>query len=252
MNNPKMSSILEGLGQVNERQKAKAHKRMLKHNAEEIEKERKEQGAPKDAEYDAESGYFLKPGETDIYWSSKNKAYTLKWNGKDFVDESVLEAKERDNTDRVNEGTSGRWAQLNIKTGEYCGNGGRSWVMPGSSHIDTWETEEDAIKDGKENYKKGFKYGTHWKVVKLPVQESADLSVDEAKETNGVPNNQIRAMGKKMQIMAQVASNDVIMSFNDGKGDMMKTLTALRTVYAYSKELIEQFEDALRKVQGSL
>lgn len=55
-----------------------------------------------------------------------------------------------------------------------------------------------------------------------------------------------------MQIMAQVASNDVIMSFNDGKGDMMKTLTALRTVYAYSKELIEQFEDALRKVQGSL
>lgn len=47
MSNPKMSSILEGLGQVNERQKAKAHKRMLKHNAEEIEKERKEQGAPK-------------------------------------------------------------------------------------------------------------------------------------------------------------------------------------------------------------
>lgn len=89
MSNPKMNLILEGLSSVNERQKSNAHKRQVKHNAEEIEKERKAQGAPKDAEYDAESGYFLKPGEEDIYWSSKNKAYTLKWDGKDYVDEAT-------------------------------------------------------------------------------------------------------------------------------------------------------------------
>ena len=87
MINNRISGILEGLQYVNERQKAKASKRQIKHNKDEIEKERKAQGSPKDAEFDAESGYFLKPGEDNIYWSSKNKAYTLKWNGNDFVDE---------------------------------------------------------------------------------------------------------------------------------------------------------------------
>lgn len=65
-----------------------------------------------------------------------------------------------------------RWAQVRL-TGvdeegyNYCGNGGRSWVTENSKNIDVWPSEEAAIQNGKETFKKGFKYKKNWDVVKL-------------------------------------------------------------------------------------
>lgn len=77
--------------------------------------------------------------------------------------------------------TTERWAQRKLKTNDkycYCGNGGRSWVSKDSDKIDIWPTKEEAIEDGKKNYKRTFKYGKNWDVVKLddePVNSSVDI-----------------------------------------------------------------------------
>ena len=66
--------------------------------------------------------------------------------------------------------TTGRWAQRKLKTKDkycYCGYGGRSWVSKDSDKIDIWPTKEEAIEDGKKNYKRTFKYGKNWDVVNL-------------------------------------------------------------------------------------
>lgn len=84
---------------------------------------------------------------------------------------------------KINESLEGdkpteRWAQIDLTCDNeycYCGNGGRSWVTKDSDHIDTWPTKEEAIADGKENYKSTFKYGRDWDVVKL----DEDLSKDK-------------------------------------------------------------------------
>lgn len=76
----------------------------------------------------------------------------------------------------LKESGSGNWVQVNLKTGEYCGCGGRSWVKADSSNIDRWPTKEDAIEDGKKTYKRTFKYGINWDVKELdkPLTESVD------------------------------------------------------------------------------
>lgn len=83
-----------------------------------------------------------------------------------------------------------------------------------------------------------------------PILEGLHSRVNEAKDVNGVPVNQVRDMAKKMQLMSQVAMNDVIISFNDGKGDYDKTLTALRTVYSYAGDLISKLEQAKKLHEG--
>ena len=81
----------------------------------------------------------------------------------------------------VDTDTTERWAQRKLKTNDkycYCGNGGRSWVSKDSDKIDIWPTKEEAIEDGKENYKRTFKYGKNWDVVKLddePVNSSTNI-----------------------------------------------------------------------------
>lgn len=77
-----------------------------------------------------------------------------------------------------------RWVQRNLKAEYdeycYCGNGGRSWVTMDSDHIDTWPTKEEAIADGKQNYKRTFKYGRDWDVVKLEDIQSSASAVNSS------------------------------------------------------------------------
>ena len=94
------------------------------------------------------------------------------------INESLKESFKGENGKmklKINESLEGdkpteRWAQVNLTCDSeycYCGNGGRSWVTKDSDHIDTWPTKEEAIADGKENYKSTFKYGRDWDVVNL-------------------------------------------------------------------------------------
>lgn len=86
-------------------------------------------------------------------------------------------------SESLNESGTGNWVQVNLKTGEYCGCGGRSWVKANSSNIDRWPTKEEAINNGKETYKKSFKYRVHWDVQEL--NSSLTESVSKVKEILG-------------------------------------------------------------------
>lgn len=92
------------------------------------------------------------------------------------LNESLFESREQI--------SPSRWAQVDKTSDDdyrYCGNGGRSWVTRDSDHIDTWDSREAAIENGKKNYKKSFKFGTHWDVEEL-TEASAVLERPATKE----------------------------------------------------------------------
>ena len=106
---------------------------------------------------------------------------------------------------KINESLKGdkpaRWAQIDLTCDSescYCGNGGRSWVSKDSDHIDTWPTKEEAIADGKQNYKSTFKYGRDWDVVKL--DEDIKLKINELIEEDTVKNGDFYIGWAKMNI----------------------------------------------------
>lgn len=92
---------------------------------------------------------------------------------------SATNSKSIDGATRAN--IEERWAQVDLTSEDeyrYCGNGGRSWVKKDSDHIDTWPTKEEAIEDGKQNYKRTFKYGRDWDVVNLDDNSNIYSSYD--------------------------------------------------------------------------
>lgn len=108
---------------------------------------------------------------------------------------------------RVNEKIlkeSGLWVQRNLTYSDYwyCGNGGRSWVSEDSDHIDTWPTKEEAVADGKENYKKSFKYGRDWDVVQLD-----DSQVKESKKLRSALSTKSTSRTIKDELLRESVDN---------------------------------------------
>lgn len=89
----------------------------------------------------------------------------------------------------MNEESEEKWVQIRLNSpneNKYCGYGGRSWVTKDSEGVDTWSSKEEAIEDGKKNYKKTFRYGKEWDVVKLEESlkedfEKVDIETDREK-----------------------------------------------------------------------
>ena len=99
----------------------------------------------------------------------------------DYLNSKADKINESINDSTMSESTSGKWVQVDLNASDdykYCGNGGRSWVTADSKSIDTWDSKEDAIADGKKNYKRNYKYGRDWDVVQLKESVSINESVN--------------------------------------------------------------------------
>ena len=83
---------------------------------------------------------------------------------------------------KLKEDLDDKYVQVDLHSDDeykYSGNGGRSWVPINSSNIDTWDTEADAVENGKKSFRKSYKYKRDWDVVKLPKSYTEDFEDDE-------------------------------------------------------------------------
>lgn len=106
----------------------------------------------------------------------------------------------------------GRWAQIDLHAEDeykYCGNGGRSWVTADSGHVDTWNSKEAAIADGKKNYKKDYKFGRDWDVVQFQSTEKGGY-YDHTKAGRLSESKYQSGDFKASEFMIKTASGNVV------------------------------------------
>ena len=143
--------------------------------------------------YDAEDAFEDFDSVSDLVSYVKDDIYDMLDACTDDAERDIVETALEQSNRSVNGSTDSkpaeRWAQIDLTSDDeycYCGNGGRSWVTKDSDAIDTWPTKEAAIANGKQTYKRTFKYGRDWDVVKLDKNLNASDELSQLDQYNKI------------------------------------------------------------------